>query len=56
MESGLGAIAMALGYLLGSIPSAYILLRAVKRMDIRATGTGNVGALNTYQQLAWAAG
>ena len=56
MESGLGVIGIVLGYLLGSIPSAYILLRAARGVDIRATGTGNVGALNIYQQLGMAGG
>jgi glycerol-3-phosphate acyltransferase PlsY len=41
-------LAAALGYLLGSIPSAYILVRWKSRMDIRQTGSGNVGALNSY--------
>ncbi len=41
-------------YLLGSIPTAYILVYLAKRVDIRETGTGNVGALNAYHQLgAW---
>ena len=51
MDIGLAVVAILLGYLLGSVPSAYILLRLVKRIDIRTTGSGNVGALNTYQQL-----
>jgi glycerol-3-phosphate acyltransferase PlsY len=51
LDIGLAVVAILLGYLLGSIPSAYILLRLVKRIDIRTTGSGNVGALNTYQQL-----
>ena len=51
MEAWLAAVAILLGYLLGSIPSAYILVRLVKGTDIRTVGTGNVGALNTYQQL-----
>ena len=56
METALAAVGILLGYLLGSIPSAYILLRLVRRADIRTMGTGNVGALNAYQQLGPAAG
>jgi len=33
-------------YLLGSIPSAYIAGKLKKQIDIRKTGTGNVGATN----------
>lgn len=47
---------LALGaYLLGSIPTAYILVRLAKGEDIRQSGSRNVGALNTYNQVgAWA--
>ena len=51
METWLGVLGILVAYLLGSAPSAYILVRLVKGADIRALGTGNVGALNTYQQL-----
>ncbi len=33
-------------YLLGSIPFGYILVRVFLRQDIRATGSGNIGATN----------
>ncbi len=39
---------LLLGYLIGSFPTAYVLVSWKKRVDIRATGSGNVGALNTY--------
>ncbi|MBV8207715.1 MAG: glycerol-3-phosphate 1-O-acyltransferase PlsY [Acidobacteria bacterium] len=35
-----------LAYLLGSIPFGYILVRLFLRQDIRATGSGNIGATN----------
>jgi glycerol-3-phosphate acyltransferase PlsY len=38
-------------YLLGSIPSAYIAGRAVKGIDIRKVGDGNVGAANAYREI-----
>ena len=36
------------GYLLGSIPTAYILVRWRAKVDIRKTGSGSVGAFNSY--------
>src|SRR4051794_23953577 len=33
-------------YLLGSIPFGYILVRLFLKQDIRATGSGNIGATN----------
>jgi len=41
-------IAIVLGYLLGSIPTAYIATRLATGKDIRRLGGGNVGGLNTY--------
>ncbi len=37
-------------YLVGSIPTAYILVYLTKGVDIRQVGTGNVGALNAFHQ------
>ena len=39
-------LAIALSYLVGSIPTAYLLVRWFKRQDIRTFGSGNVGATN----------
>ncbi len=44
-------IAMVLGYLLGSIPSAYIATRIATGKDIRQMGGGNVGGLNTFREV-----
>lgn len=38
-------------YILGSVPTAYIVVKLVTGQDIRVMGTGNVGALNTYHQV-----
>lgn len=38
-----------LGYLFGSIPTAYIVLKKAKGIDITTSGTGNVGAMNSYE-------
>jgi len=40
-----------LGYLLGSIPTAYIAGRLVKDRDIRQMGDANMGAANAFHQL-----
>jgi glycerol-3-phosphate acyltransferase PlsY len=39
-------IALVVSYSLGSIPSAYIVGRLFKGIDIRKTGSGNMGAMN----------
>ena len=44
-------IAIVIGYLLGSIPFAYIAGRLKKRVDIRQVGGGNLGALNTLREI-----
>jgi len=45
------ALAVIIGYLLGSIPSAYIVTRLKKGGDIRRMGGGNVGGLNVFREL-----
>ena len=42
---------VVMAYLIGSIPSAYIAGRLVKRTDIRAEGDQNLGAENAYRTL-----
>jgi acyl phosphate:glycerol-3-phosphate acyltransferase len=43
----LGIIAAA--YLLGSIPTGYLLMRFVRKQDIRTIGSGNIGATNVLR-------
>jgi len=38
----------AIGYLLGSFPTAYLFVRWKSKTDIRTAGSGNVGGLNSY--------
>ena len=39
----------AVAYLLGSIPWGYLLVRLFRHEDIRATGSGNIGATNVLR-------
>ena len=42
-------IAAIAGYLLGSIPFGYLLVRFFRKSDIRETGSGNIGATNVIR-------
>lgn len=42
---------LIIGYLFGSLPSAYIVTRLVTGKDIRQLGGGNVGGLNTVREV-----
>jgi len=44
-------IAIVIGYLLGSIPSAYLAGRLRKGIDIREVGSKNMGAMNVYYEV-----
>ena len=43
-------IAAAAGYLLGSIPFGYLLVRIFKGEDVRCSGSGNIGATNVARK------
>lgn len=45
----LGLAAVIIGYLLGSIPTAYIIGKLTKGVDIRKVDTGNVGTASTFR-------
>ena len=47
----LGIPSIIIGYLLGSIPTAYIVSRMRKGVDIRNVGSGNMGAANVMRQI-----
>ncbi len=49
-------LAVVIGYLLGSIPFAYIAGRLVKGVDIRQLGGGNMGTVNTLREIGTATG
>src|SRR5579872_6201871 len=42
-------VALAIGYLLGSIPFGLLLTRAAGLGDIRRIGSGNIGATNVLR-------
>lgn len=41
-------ISLAVGYFAGSLPTAYLLVKRKAHLDIRHSGSGNVGARNSY--------
>jgi glycerol-3-phosphate acyltransferase PlsY len=49
------AVAALIGYLLGSIPTGYLAGR-LRGIDIRQTGSGNIGATNVFRTLGKPAG
>ena len=42
-------LTLSLAYLLGSIPFGYLLVRLVRKEDIREVGSGNIGATNVLR-------
>ena len=42
-------LAIVAGYLIGSIPFAYLVAKRRDGRDLRAHGSGNVGAMNAYE-------
>lgn len=45
--------ALIASFLLGSIPSAYIIVKYQQQKDIRQMGSGNVGSMNVRDQLGY---
>ena len=40
-------------YLLGAIPTSYLVARAVRGVDLREFGSRSLGATNLYRLLGW---
>jgi glycerol-3-phosphate acyltransferase PlsY len=47
------ALGVVVGYILGSIPFAYLSGRLTRGIDLRQHGSGNLGATNVYRTLGW---
>ena len=44
-----GILLVAIAYLLGSVPTGYLLVRLFRHEDIRSVGSGNIGATNVMR-------
>jgi glycerol-3-phosphate acyltransferase PlsY len=53
MNDGLWVLA---GFAAGSLPTGYLMGRALKGIDIRTVGSGNVGATNVFRSVGRGAG
>ncbi len=49
-------VTLVIAYLIGSIPTGYLLVRAFRHEDIRETGSGNIGATNVARSGAMGLG
>ena len=43
------ALVVLAGYLLGSVPFGYLVVRLVRHEDVRKVGSGNIGATNVWR-------
>ena len=50
------ALGLAIAYLLGDIPFGYLLVKLTTGRDVRASGSGNIGATNVMRTTGRAAG
>lgn len=49
----MSVLLVIISYLIGSIPTAYLVVKLVKGVDIREVGSGNVGATNAGRVLGF---
>ena len=40
---------VAFGYLLGSVPSGWLVMKVYRNQDLRKLGSGNIGAANVFR-------
>jgi glycerol-3-phosphate acyltransferase PlsY len=50
----LGILIPLQGYLLGSIPFGFLIVKLTQGTDVRKVGSGNIGATNVYRKSRWA--
>ncbi len=43
------AVLLAVAYLLGSVPSGWLVMKVWRNLDLRRLGSGNIGAANVYR-------
>ena len=56
MDGLVGLLTLFAAYLLGSIPTGYLITQAIKGIDIREHGSGNTGATNVMRVVGKEAG
>lgn len=47
------ALWLGASYLLGAVPTSYLVGRLARGVDLRTVGSGNLGATNLYRTLGW---
>lgn len=47
------ALALVVSYLLGAVPTSYLVGRVFRGIDLREHGSKNLGATNLYRTLGW---
>src|SRR5271168_571293 len=52
----IAALGLLIAYLLGDIPFGYLLVKVTTGRDVRASGSGNIGATNVLRTTGRAAG
>jgi glycerol-3-phosphate acyltransferase PlsY len=51
--TGRVVVAVLLSYLIGAIPTSFLVMRTLRGIDLRRVGSGNLGATNLYRSLGW---
>lgn len=49
-------LGLGIAYLIGSIPTAFLVVKQLKQVDVRSVGSGNVGATNVTRAAGFKAG
>jgi acyl phosphate:glycerol-3-phosphate acyltransferase len=49
------ALLLLAAYLIGAVPTSYIVARLTRGIDLREHGSGNLGATNAFRVLGWRA-